>query len=50
MKGPVKDRLRQYGLFTKVGDELFFRTIGLAVDGYLETHPVEWVDWEDAVH
>jgi high affinity sulfate transporter 1 len=47
MKGPVKDRLRQYGLFTKLGDELFFRTIGQAVDGYLRTHPVEWLDWEE---
>ncbi len=41
MKGPVKDRLRQYGLFTKLGDDLFFRTIGQAVDGYLRVHPVE---------
>jgi high affinity sulfate transporter 1 len=47
MKGPVKDRLRQYGLFTKLGDDLFFRTIGQAVDGYLRVHPVESSDWED---
>ncbi len=47
MKGPVKDRLKQYGLFTKLGDELFFRTVGQAVDGYLKAHPVEWRDWED---
>ncbi|MFN8473976.1 MAG: sulfate permease [Anaerolineae bacterium] len=48
VKGPVKDRLKQYGLFTKLGDGLFFRTIGQAVDGYLAAHPVEWRDWEDA--
>jgi high affinity sulfate transporter 1 len=48
MKGPAKDRLKQYGLFTKLGDELFFRTVGQAVDGYLKAHPVEWTDWEDA--
>jgi MFS superfamily sulfate permease-like transporter len=47
MKGRAKDRLKQYGLFTKLGDELFFRTIGQAVDGYLNDHPVEWADWED---
>jgi high affinity sulfate transporter 1 len=49
MKGPAKDRLKQYGLFTKFGDEFFFRTIGQAVDGYLQAHPVEWRDWEDAI-
>ncbi len=47
MKGPVKDSLKHYGLFTKLGDDLFFRTIGQAVDGYLKAHPVEWLDWED---
>ncbi|MFN8484228.1 MAG: SulP family inorganic anion transporter [Anaerolineae bacterium] len=47
LKGPAKDRLKQYGLFTKLGDDLFFRTIGQAVDGYLAANPVEWRDWED---
>ena len=41
MKDPVKDRLKQYGLFTKLGEELFFPTLGRAVDRYLEVHPVE---------
>jgi high affinity sulfate transporter 1 len=50
MKDPVKDRLRQYGLFTKFGADLFFPTIGQAVDRYLKTHPVQWRDWEDAAH
>jgi MFS superfamily sulfate permease-like transporter len=49
MKGPVKDRLKRYGLFTKLGDDLFFRTVGQAVDAYLQAHPVEWRDWEDEV-
>jgi len=49
MKGPAKDRLKRYGLFTKLGDELFFRTIGQAVDAYLQAHPVDWRDWEDEV-
>jgi high affinity sulfate transporter 1 len=49
MKGPVKDRLKHYGLFIKLGDDLFFRTVGQAVDGYLKAHPVEWRDWEDEI-
>ncbi len=47
MKGPVKDRLKRYGLFTKLGTERFFPTIGQAVDRYLATHPVEWRDWDE---
>jgi MFS superfamily sulfate permease-like transporter len=47
MKGPVKDRLRRYGLFTEVGAERFFPTVGTAVDGYLRTTGMEWVDWEE---
>jgi MFS superfamily sulfate permease-like transporter len=47
LKGPAKDRLKRYGLFQKLGDERFFRTIGQAVDRYLAAHPVEWRDWED---
>jgi len=47
MKGPVKDRLRRYGLFAEVGAERFFPTVGTAVDGYLRTTGMEWVDWEE---
>ena len=47
MKGRAKDRLKQYGLFTKLGDELFFRTIDQAVEAYLQAHPVEWKGWEE---
>jgi len=37
MKGPVKDRLRRYGLFESFGgDGCFFATVGEAVDGFLE--------------
>jgi high affinity sulfate transporter 1 len=49
MKDPVKDRLKQYGLFTKLGSELFFPTVGQAVSRYLETYPVNWLDWEEAI-
>ena len=48
MKDPVKERLKRYGLFTKLGTDLFFPTLGKAVDGYLETHQMEWSDWEES--
>ena len=47
MKGPVKDKLKRFGLFTRLGAEAFFPTIGAAVSGYLETHAVDWVDWQN---
>jgi len=46
-KGPVKDRLRRYGLYDQIGDERFFPTVGTAVNGYLRESGVEWVDWEE---
>lgn len=47
MKGPVKDHLKRYGLFTTLGKENFFPTLGQAVDRYLTVHQVEWKDWDD---
>jgi high affinity sulfate transporter 1 len=47
MKGPVKDRLKRYGLFARLGAENFFPTIEQAVDRYLATHPVEWRDGDE---
>ena len=47
LKGPVKDRLRSYGLYDRLGDERFFATVGAAVHGYLDASGVEWVDWSD---
>jgi high affinity sulfate transporter 1 len=47
MKDPVKDKLKRFGLFARLGESAFFPTIGAAVSGYLETHHVDWVDWED---
>jgi MFS superfamily sulfate permease-like transporter len=43
MKGPVKDRVRRYGL----GQPQFFPTLGVAVKRYLQQTGVEWRDWED---
>ena len=47
MKDPVKDKLKRFGLFTRLGEETFFPTLGAAVSTYLKTHPVDWVDVED---
>jgi MFS superfamily sulfate permease-like transporter len=47
LKDPVKDRLRTYGLFERIGAERFYPTLGSVVDGYLEATGTEWVDWED---
>jgi MFS superfamily sulfate permease-like transporter len=47
MKDPVKDKLNRFGIFARLGDAAFFPTIGAAVSRSLETHPVDWVDWED---
>lgn len=47
LKDPVKDKLKRFGLFKHFGKERFFPTIGSAVDAYVKSHDVEWVDWED---
>jgi MFS superfamily sulfate permease-like transporter len=47
MKGPVKDKLKRFGLFKRFGERSFFATVGEAVNAYLAAHPVEWTDWED---
>ena len=47
MKDPVKDKLKRFGLYTRLGEDSFFATVGEAVNAYLERHAVQWVDWED---
>ncbi len=47
MKDPVKDKLKRFGLFSRLGERRFFATIGEAVSHYLESQSVVWVDWED---
>jgi MFS superfamily sulfate permease-like transporter len=49
MKDPVKDKLKRFGLFSKLGEHRFFATIGEAVSRYLASQSVTWVDWEDRV-
>ena len=48
MKGHVKDRLKAYGTYERLGDAAFHPTVGTAVKAYLAGHPVPWVDWEDS--
>lgn len=40
MKGPVKDMLKRYGLFTRFGEGNFFPTIEQAVEHYLMSHKI----------
>ena len=47
VKDPVKDKLRRFGLLSRLGAERFFSTIGEAVGSYVKTHRVPWLDWED---
>ncbi len=47
VKGPVKDKLQRFGLFSRLGGQRFYPTIGQAVGAYLQAHDVIWVDWED---
>lgn len=47
LKGPVKDRLRGYGLLSKMGADALSPTLGTAVKRYVADSAVEWTDWED---
>jgi high affinity sulfate transporter 1 len=47
LKDPVKDELRRYGLFDRIGEDRFFPTLGTAVNAYVNAEEVDWVDWED---
>jgi high affinity sulfate transporter 1 len=47
LKDPVKDKLKRFGLFERIGAAFFFPTIRSAAESYLESHAVDWVDTED---
>jgi high affinity sulfate transporter 1 len=47
MKDPVKDKLKRFGLFARLGERTFFATIEEAVSAYLATRPVDRVDSEE---
>jgi hypothetical protein len=42
MKDPVKDKLKRFGTFERVGAASFYPTIGASVDAYLDDHAVDW--------
>ncbi|WP_460141819.1 SulP family inorganic anion transporter [Pseudomonas sp. S2_E01] len=42
MKDPVKDKLKRFGLFARIGESAFFATIGAAVSSYLARYPERW--------
>ncbi len=44
LKGPVKDRLRRYGLYEAFRDTGFYPTIGSAVRDHLHDEQIEWHD------
>jgi high affinity sulfate transporter 1 len=41
MKGPVKDKLKRFGILDRFGENTFFATIDEAVGAYLATHPAD---------
>jgi hypothetical protein len=47
MKDPVKDKLKRFELFERFGERTFFATLGEAVNAYLASGPVDWIDWEE---
>jgi MFS superfamily sulfate permease-like transporter len=42
MKDPVKDKFKRFELLDKLGGDIFYPTIGAAVDKYLEQYAVDW--------
>ena len=49
MKDPVKDKLRRFGWFSRAGEENFFPTLDAAVNAYLNTHDIDWVNFETRI-
>jgi high affinity sulfate transporter 1 len=44
MKDPVKDKMKRFGLFARLGETAFFPTIESAVSGYLQTLPAKGLE------
>lgn len=47
MKDPVKDKLKRFGLFARLGETAFFPTIGTAVDSYVANYQMDYRERED---
>jgi hypothetical protein len=41
MKDPVKDKLKRFGLFARLGEQTFFTTIDEAVIAYRKSHALD---------
>jgi len=41
MKDPVKDKLKRFGLFARLGEQAFFASVDEAVNAYRATHAVD---------
>ncbi len=48
LKGGVRDRLAHYGTLAVLGRDIFWPTVGSAVDRHLADHQVVWKDWDEA--
>jgi MFS superfamily sulfate permease-like transporter len=42
MKDPVKDKLKRFELLDQLGTDIFYPTVGAAIDAYLADHQVDW--------
>ena len=42
MKDPVKDKLKRFELFGRLGAGCFHPTVGAAVDAYLDAYSIDW--------
>ncbi|MCT8162543.1 MULTISPECIES: SulP family inorganic anion transporter [unclassified Pseudomonas] len=42
MKDPVKDKMKRFELFERIGERAFHPTVGAAVDAYLEDTGIDW--------
>jgi hypothetical protein len=38
LKDPVKDKLKRFGLFARIGEASFFPTVEAAVRSYMQKH------------
>jgi hypothetical protein len=47
MKDPVKDKLKRFGLFARLGERTFFATIDEAVSAYSASHALDESEWAD---
>ncbi|KPU57282.1 sulfate permease family protein [Pseudomonas fluorescens] len=47
MKDPVKDKLKRFGLFARLGESAFFPTIGTAVESYVANYQVDYRERKD---